>query len=106
MESSWPGARVVGQLADKPGYLVKIACKRMDTNQLGKLQDTLIALGCTGWNWSYESGCMTVRAYVLQRTRCAQGIAQVVLWAAALTTLATFALYLYNDIRIAKIVGF
>lgn len=96
-EQAWPRANVVGKLADQPGYLIKIDCAAMDTHQLGRLQETLIQHGCTGWNWKHKEHTMTVRAYVAKRNRAFQA-------AMLLAALAILLLYSAYDVRIAKIV--
>ena len=105
IEQKWPGMKVIGKLADQPGYFLKITCNAMDTYQLGTLQETLLKLGCTGWNWKHEGNCVTVRAYApqhspLQAMLCRTGVALVVI------ALAVSVLYLVYDVRVAEIIGF
>lgn len=105
LEHEWPGMQVVGKLADRTGYLLQMECNGIDTQRLGQLQETLLSLGCTGWNWKHQDGCMTVRAYAPQQSRLKLAL-QGVLAAAGIVTLAASVLYLAYDVRVTEIIGF
>ena len=102
LTQAYPAARVVGRLADQPGYLLKLKTRAMDTAQLGQLQDALVRLGCTGWHWQHDAGVMTVRAYVphARRSRGARALV-----AALVVALVVCAWYLLDDVRIAALAG-
>lgn len=103
LEQAWPGMKVIGELADQPGYLLKITCDAMDTHQLGQLQEALLELGCTGWNWKHEHRCMTVRAYAPRQSALKIALRRA---GAASVAITLAALYIYTyDIRVAEIVG-
>lgn len=102
-----PEAKVVGQLADQPGYLIQLPAEYANTNLMMQAQEALLALGVTGWHWNITGGYVRIRAYTSQQRTALFYATQTVL---ALLTVVAALLTLYpnqlNDIhRFAKAFG-
>ena len=61
-----PEASIVGELADKPGFLIVVDAEPSSDN-LAAIEHALQVAGADAWHWSAASGEIKVRAYRPQR---------------------------------------
>ena len=63
-----PEARVLGELRDQTGILIRVQVHNVDAASLSDIQSALQKAGASGWHWTAESeSILKIRVYFQRR---------------------------------------